>query len=106
MRDTPLMNSPTRTGGIHVSRRDDRAQYELHDGDELLSFATFTEIDGVVIMPHVETRPQHRGNDYSSVLMEGVVHDLRSRGLRINPICWVAKRYVEALPDVDDLLAV
>ncbi len=105
MRDTLLMNSPTQMGGLHVSRCDDRAQYELHDGDELLSYATFTEIDGVVIVPHVETRPQHRGNDYSSVLMEGVVDDLRARGLRINPICWVAHRYVEVLPDADDLMA-
>ena len=106
MRDTSLMNSSTQAGGLQVSRRDDRAQYELYDGDELLSFATFTEIDGVVIVPHVETRPQHRGNDYSSVLMDGVVDDLRTKGLRINPICWVARRCVEALPDADDLMAV
>ena len=106
MRDTSLMNSPTRAGGFHVSRHEDRAQYELYDGDELLSFATFTEIDGVVIVPHVETRPQHRGNDYSSVLMEGVVDDLRARRLRINPICWVARGYVEVLPDADELMAV
>lgn len=106
MRDTLLMNSPTPMGGLNVSRCDDRAQYELHDGDELLSYASFTEIDGVVIVPHVETRPQHRGNDYSSLLMEGVVDDLRARGLRINPICWVAQRYVEVLPDADDLIAV
>lgn len=104
MRDTSLMNSPTQAGGLHVSRCDDRAQYELYDGDELLSYATFTEINGVVIVPHVETRPQHRGNDYSSVLMQGVVDDLRAGGLRINPICWVARRYVEVLPDADDLM--
>ena len=106
MRDTSLMNSPTHAGRLHVSRRDDRAQYELYDGDELLSFATFTETDGVVTVPHVETRPQHRGNDYSSVLMEGVVDDLRARRLRIDPVCWVARRHVEALPDADELMVV
>lgn len=86
-----------------VSRRDDR--YELHHGDELLSFAPYTEVDGVVVVPHVETRVRHRGNGYSSVLMAGVVDDLRARGLRIDPICWVARQYVDALDDADELTA-
>lgn len=86
---------------FHVSRRDDR--YELHDGDELLSFAAYSEADGVVVVPHVETRVRHRGNDYSSVLMAGIVDDLRTRGLRVDPICWVARQYVDALPDAADL---
>ena len=89
--------------GLLFSRRDDR--YELHDGDELLSFAPYTESDGVVAVPHVETRVRHRGNGYSSVLMAGVVDDLRTRGLRIDPICWVARQYVAALDDADELTA-
>ena len=86
-----------------VSRRDDR--YELHDGDELLSFAPYSELDGVVVMPHVETRVQFRGNGYSSVLMAGVVDDVRARGVTIDPICWVARQYVAGLPDAADLTA-
>ena len=86
-----------------VSRGDDR--YELHDGDELLSFAPYSEGDGVVVMPHVETRVQHRGSGYSSVLMAGVVDDLRARRLRIDPVCWVARQYVAVLDDADELLA-
>jgi uncharacterized protein len=89
---------------LRVTRSGDRAQYELHDGDELLSFAPFSERDGVVTVPHVETRLQHRGNGYSSALMAGVVDDLRTRGLRIDPICPVARRYVQALPDADTLM--
>ena len=88
---------------LSVSRRDDR--YELHDGDELLSFAPYSEVDGVIVMPHVETRVQHRGNGYSSVLMAGVVDDVRARGVTIDPICWVARQYVAVLPDAADLTA-
>ena len=86
-----------------VSRRADR--YELHDGDELLSFAPYSEVDGVVVMPHVETRVQHRGNGYSSALMAGVVDDLRARQLRIDAQCWVAREYVTGLDDADELTA-
>ncbi|HSL74090.1 MAG TPA: GNAT family N-acetyltransferase [Ilumatobacteraceae bacterium] len=90
--------------GLHVRRRDDHAQYELYDGDELLSFAPFSQVDGVVIVPHIETRLHHRGNGYSSRLMEGLVADLRERGLRIDPVCPVARWYVQALPDADELM--
>lgn len=93
----------TSRSDLVVSRRDDR--YELHDGDELLSFAPYAEADGVVVMPHVETQVQHRGNGYSSALMAGVVDDLRARSVRIDPICWVARQYVAGLPDAADLTA-
>jgi uncharacterized protein len=98
------MTSSSRSGDLHVRRRDDRAQYELHDGEDLLSFATFSQADGVVTVPHVETPVEHRGHGYSTVLMAGVVDDLRANGLRIDPICWVARRYVEAQPDADGLM--
>jgi len=89
---------------MHVIRSEERARYELYDGDELLSFAPFSQADGVLTMPHVETRVQHRGNRFSSVLLDGVVDDLRAQGLRIRPICSVARRHVEALPDADHLI--
>lgn len=92
----------TSRSALVVSRGDDR--YELRDGDELLSFASYSEIDGVVVVPYVETRVQHRGNGYSSVLMAGVVDDLRARGMRIDARCWVAREYVTGLDDADELM--
>jgi predicted GNAT family acetyltransferase len=104
MRDTSQMNSLPEADGLRVSRCDDRAQYELHDGDELLTFAPFTEADGVLTVPHIETLVQHRCNGYSSILMDGLIDDLRSRGLRIEPTCVVVRGYVRALPDADELM--
>lgn len=88
-----------------VNRNDESGRYELLDRGELLSWATFAVADGVVTMPHVETEAQHRGHHFSSILMAGVVDDLRARDLRIEPLCWVARSYVEALPDAAALLA-
>ena len=88
----------------HVVRHDDRGRYELTRGDEVLSFAVFSESAGVVTVPHIETKVHHRGNGYAADLMAGVVDDLRSRGLLIEPICSVARAYVEALPDADALM--
>jgi uncharacterized protein len=91
-------------GSMQVIRADERSRYELYDGDELLSFAPFSQADGVVTVPHVETRVQHRGNGFSAVLMDGVVSDLRANGLRIRPLCSVARRHVQSLPDADQLI--
>lgn len=87
-----------------VTRDDEGRRYELHDGPELLSWASFSVADGVVTVPHVETRLQHRGNAYSSALMAGIVDDLRANASRIDPVCVVARRYVQALPDAAALM--
>jgi predicted GNAT family acetyltransferase len=99
------------TGAMHdrptteVTRNEVLGRYELRAGGELLSWARFAEAADVVTVPHVETEPQHRGNHYSTALMEGLVEDLRVRHLRIEPLCWVARSYVESLPDASSLLA-
>jgi predicted GNAT family acetyltransferase len=103
LRDNDPM--PDSRRALQVTRRDDRGRYELHDGDEVVSFAEFSEADGVVTVPYVETHVHHRGNGHSSRLMAGVVEDLRTRGVRIDPVCPVARWYVQALPDADRLLA-
>jgi predicted GNAT family acetyltransferase len=42
----------------------------------------------------------------SDRLMQGVLDDLRTNGLRIEPICWVAATYVENHPaEAAELLA-
>jgi predicted GNAT family acetyltransferase len=88
-----------------VTRNDTSGRYELRADGELLSWATYTVDGGVVTVPHVETELRHRGNHYSSTLMAGVVADLRARDLRIEPLCWVARSYVESLTDAETLLA-
>jgi predicted GNAT family acetyltransferase len=88
-----------------VTRNDALGRYELRADGELLSWARFAVAADVVTVPHVETEPQHRGNHYSSTLMKGLVEDLRARDLRIEPVCWVARAYVESLPDAASLLA-
>jgi uncharacterized protein len=91
-------------GEQHVVRRDDRGRYELTRDDEVLSFAVFSQTGSVVTVPHIETKVQHRNNGYSSDLMAGVVDDLRAKRLLIEPLCPVARAYVETLPDADALM--
>jgi predicted GNAT family acetyltransferase len=88
-----------------VTRNDATGRYELRADGELLSWARYTVAGDVVTVPHVETEPRHRGHNFSATLMAGVVEDLRARDLRIEPLCWVARSYVESLSDTETLLA-
>ncbi len=98
------MDAPIESSNLRVRRRDDIGRYELYDGHELLSFAPFTEKGDVITIPHVETRLQYRGNGYASLLLGGFVDDLRHRGLRVDATCPVARRFIQSLPDADELM--
>ncbi len=88
-----------------ITRNEARGRYELRADGELLSWARYTVDGNVVTVPHVETEIRHRGHNFSATLMAGVVEDLRARDLRIEPLCWVARSYVESLADAETLLA-
>jgi predicted GNAT family acetyltransferase len=88
-----------------VTRNDEQDRYELHVAGELVSIADFRERPGAIVVPHVETKPAHRGNGYAEQLMAGVVDDLIARSLKIVPLCPFANQYVSGRPDADDLIA-
>jgi predicted GNAT family acetyltransferase len=84
----------------------ERSRYELHIGDVVASTADYHRRDDVVVVPYVRTEPELRGRGMSDRLMRGLLEDLRVRGLRIEPVCWVAVAYVENHPaEAADLLA-
>ncbi len=79
-----------------VTRHDDRGRYELHVGDEMVAFAEFSHGVDSITIPYIETAPQHRGNGWSSTLMDGVIADLRARGIQVRATCPVARAHIAA----------
>jgi predicted GNAT family acetyltransferase len=77
-----------------VIRHDDRGRYELGIDGEVVAFAEITHQDDVLTIPHIETVPHHRGNGYSSLLMDGVIDDLRSRNEQVRATCPVARAHL------------
>ena len=76
-----------------VTRHDDRGRYELVVGGDVVAFAEFSPGD-VITIPYIETDVRHRGNGYSSLLMDGVIDDLRSRGVQVRATCSVARAHL------------
>lgn len=93
MRDTRDMASDPNTAPT-LTRCDDRGRYELDVGGDVVAFAEFSQKDAVVTIPYIETAVQHRGNGYSSLLMDGVIDDLRARDVRVRATCSVARAHI------------
>jgi len=80
--------------GKTITCHDDRGRYELSVDGDVVAFADFLPGDAVITIPYIETDPRHRGNGYSSVLMDGVIDDLRTRGVQVRATCSVARSHL------------
>ncbi len=89
-----------------VIERPDDHRFELLIGGEVVSFATYSvRPEGVVVVPHVETRVEHRGSGHAGQLMDGMLGLLRSSGRQIVPVCPFAAAHVRSDVRYHDLLA-
>jgi len=79
-------------------------RFELLRNGDVVSFATYREQNGSVVVPHVETAPQHRGNGYAAELMDGLLGILRTSGRTITPLCPFAARHIRDNEQHHDLL--
>ena len=93
VRDTLTMDSDADSAPV-VTRDDDRNRYELAVGGAVVAFADFSPADNTITIPYIETDVRHRGNGYSSMLMDGVADDLRARGMRVRATCPVARAHL------------
>ncbi len=106
--EKPAVEKPA----VKMAEADDRGdertaagKFELWFDSQLLSFAIFDEVDGVVTVPHVETAPQHRGNGNAATLMDGLLGLLRSSNRTIVPLCSFAADHVRSNKRHHDLVA-
>lgn len=88
-----------------VTEDGDSRRFELHRDDELVGYADYQERNGQVIVPHVETLHQHRGQGFAARLMEGLLAILKGEGRTIVPLCPFAAQHIADHPEHQELLA-
>ena len=94
----PAPSAPVVTENIEAG------QFELRDGAELLSLATYSERDNNVTVPHVETIPAHRGQGNAGKLMDGLLELLRESDRTITPLCPFAASHIRDNAQHHDLV--
>ncbi len=83
----------------------EKSRYELRTGDEVIGFADAEERDGVVVIPFVKVDSQYSGQGLGARLVRETLDDIRSRGLKVTPICGFAASFIDRNREYRDLLA-
>lgn len=87
-----------------VTENTAEGRFELRRDGTIVSFATYDDRNGSVVVPHVETMPIHRGNGYAAELMEGLLGILRATDRTIVPLCPFAAGHIRDDERHHDLL--
>jgi predicted GNAT family acetyltransferase len=82
----------------------DRSRYELVVDGEVAGFVQYSMRGGRLILVHTESDEARAGHGPASILVSGVLDDVRRRRLRIVPICPFVEGYIERHPEYDDLV--
>jgi predicted GNAT family acetyltransferase len=97
-------SSPSRFLVVDTGSGAGSSRFELRRDGELVSYATYRADGAVVVVPHVETLRQHRGNGLADRLLAGVVEILREDGRTIVPLCRFAAGYFRDHPEHGDVV--
>ena len=59
---------------------------------------------GTVVLVHTEIEPKAEGQGVGSQLVAGALADIRSRGLKLVPVCPFVRAYIVQHSEYDDLV--
>jgi hypothetical protein len=91
---------------LTVGEDRDARRFELTDPDQAVVGHASYSVDGdTVVIDHVQTAPEHRGNGYAARLMAGLLDQLRATDRRVVPVCSYAVAYLRDHPEHQDLRA-
>lgn len=89
-----------------VTDHPEENRYEAHDGPggDLLGFAAYIHAQGdLIVFSHTEVFPANEGRGVGSALARAALDDVRSRGLKVMPLCPFIKAWMGRHPDYADL---
>ena len=90
-----------------VRVRDNPAElrYEALRGDRLLGEIRYRTEPGLVVLVHTDVASSAEGSGLGSELVAGALDDIRSRGLRVVPLCPFVAAYIRRHPEYASLVA-
>jgi uncharacterized protein len=79
-------------------------RFEL-DAGGATAFVNYKIDGGTIMLLHTETPVALRGRGIASRLVQGVLEDIRARGLKIMPRCAFVRAFLAKHPEYRDLVA-
>lgn len=81
-----------------------KSRFELPVGGQTV-FAEYRRSGGTLVISYVEAPPSLRGTGAAGRLMEGVMEQARTEGLKVVPVCGYAALWIKRHRQHADLLA-
>lgn len=79
-------------------------RYGLWVDGSRAGFIAYRREPGVVVLVHTDIDPVYEGRGLGSQLVAGALDDIRSRGLRLAPLCPFVAAYLRRHPEQTDLV--
>jgi uncharacterized protein len=81
-------------------------RYELRVGDEVVGIAEYILIPqrDRIVLTHTEVDPQRKGEGLGAAIAQGVLDDIRERGLLVQPLCPFMAAYIARHPEYADIV--
>ncbi|HEU4658383.1 MAG TPA: GNAT family N-acetyltransferase [Capillimicrobium sp.] len=80
-------------------------RYEIRRDGRRLGFIRYGWRRGAIVLVHTEVDPSAEGQGVGNRLVAGALDDIRSRGLRMVPVCPFVAAYLRRHPEQQDLVA-
>lgn len=93
-----------RTGDYVVRDNPEERRYEILRDGEVVGGILYRAAPGVIVLVHTEVAPTEEGQGVGSRLVRGALDDIRSRGLRVAPVCPFVAAYLRRHPEQRDLV--
>ncbi|GAB2526438.1 GNAT family N-acetyltransferase [Nocardiopsis aegyptia] len=82
----------------------DRRRYEITADGKVAGFAEYILTDELVTFTHTEIDPAFEGRGLGGALVRAALDDVRSRGLKVLPLCPFVKGWIQRHRDYADLV--
>jgi uncharacterized protein len=79
-------------------------RYQAFLGDVDVAFSEYETEPGRVVFTHTVVNPEFEGRGIGSRLAKHVIEDVRSRGLRITPVCPFIRAYLRRHHEYDSIV--
>jgi predicted GNAT family acetyltransferase len=80
-------------------------RYEAVADGEVVGELRYVTEPGVIVLVHTEVAPSVEGHGIGSRLVGDALDDIRSRGLRVVPVCPFVAAFLRRHPEQHDLIA-
>jgi uncharacterized protein len=88
-----------------VTDRPSELRYEIEADGEVAGFLMYRIEPGVLELVHTDVDPRFEGKGVGAALVQGVLDDVRARGLKVRPYCPFVAAYIRRHPEYEDLVA-